>query len=180
MQRLKLMYIKKVRPYLKEIFNYQNIYEIPKIKKIIVNKSFDDSCQNKKVIDSFINEMNLITCQYPKLSRSKKAIANFKLKKGTIIGMYVTLRDEKMYSFLDRLINISLPRIRDFQGLSSKSFDRYGNYNFGFTEQIMFPDIDFDRIIKVSGLNITIMINAETKEESYTLLKELGIPFKRV
>lgn len=161
-------------------FNYSNPSEIPKIKKIIVNKSFDDSCQNKKVIDSFLNEINLITCQYPKLSRAKKAIANFKLRKGTIIGMYVNLRKKKMYSFLDRLINISFPRIRDFQGISTKSFDDYGNYNLGLAEQIIFADVDFDKIVKISGLNITIVTNCKTKEESYALLRELGMPFKRI
>nr|AYB71463.1 ribosomal protein L5 [Trachelomonas grandis] len=178
MQRLKLLYIDEVVPYMTKLFSYKNIHEVPKITKVIVNKALNESCQNKKIIDSFINEMNLITCQYPKISRSRKAIANFKLKKKTPIGLYVTLRDEKMYSFLDRLINISLPRIRDFQGVNIQSFDEHGNYNLGFIEQIMFADIDLDKIVKVSGINITICINSKKKDQSYTLLKGLGVPFK--
>jgi large subunit ribosomal protein L5 len=178
MQRLKSFYIKHVIPLIKENFSYKNVFEVPKIKKIVVSRSFDDSCQNTKTINNFLNEVNIITCQYPKITRSKKSIANFKLKQGTIVGMYVSLRGDKMYSFLDRLINISLPRIRDFQGLSPESFDRFGNYSLGFKEQLLFPEIDFEKVSKVSGLNVNIVIHSRSKQESYFLLKELGMPFK--
>lgn len=178
MQRLKSLYIKNVVPKLKEKFLYSNDNEIPKIKKIIINRGFDESCQNTKVLDNLLNELKMICGQMAVVAKSKKAIASFKIKENVPVGMFLTLRGEKMYSFLDRLINLALPRIRDFQGLNSKSFDKQGNFTLGLTEQIMFPELDFDKITKVEGMDICIVINSKDKEQSLFLLKELGMPFK--
>lgn len=178
MQRLKQFYQTTVTPKLQKTFEYKNEYELPKIKKIIVNRGFDESCQNKKTLDNLTDEMKLICGQSPIFSKAKKAIASFKVKEGMIVGMHVTLRGEKMYSFLDRLINLALPRIRDFQGLSIKGFDKKGNYTLGLKEQLMFPEIEFDKVIKNEGMNICIVIKSKSKKESELLLKELGLPFR--
>lgn len=156
MQRLKTFYIKEIVPKLQKEFNYKNIYQIPKVKKIIINRGFDESCQNSKILDILLNELTLVSGQKPIISRAKKAISNFKVKENMPVGMFITLRGDKMYGFLDRLINLSLPRIRDFQGISNKNFDGSGNYNLGLNEQSMFPEIDFDKIIKVQGMDISI------------------------
>nr|YP_010700177.1 ribosomal protein L5 [Euglena agilis]WCH63322.1 ribosomal protein L5 [Euglena agilis] len=156
MQRLKYFYIKSVVPKLQNEFSYKNVYQIPKIEKITINRGFDESCQNSKVLDVLLNELLLISGQKPVISRAKKAIASFKVKENMPVGMFLTLRGNKMYGFLDRLINLSLPRIRDFQGVSSKSFDGFGNYNLGLNEQSMFPEIDFDKLVKIQGMDISI------------------------
>ena len=146
MQRLEAVYYEHVIPFFKNNYNFQNIYQIPRLEKIVINRGFDDSSQNSKSLDIFLNELNVISCQYPSLALSTRSIANFKLRRGVPVGMFVTLRGKRMYSFLDRLINLVLPRIRDFQGLSPKSFDGRGNYNLGLREQLMFPEIEFDKV----------------------------------
>nr|YP_010700230.1 ribosomal protein L5 [Euglena deses]WCH63374.1 ribosomal protein L5 [Euglena deses] len=178
MQRLKSFYLKNVVIKLKEKFLYSNDNEIPKIQKIIINRGFDESCQNTKVLENLLMEFKMICGQTAVVSKSKKAIASFKIKENMAVGMFVTLRGEKMYSFLDRLINLALPRIRDFQGLSTTSFDKQGNYTLGLTEQIMFPELDFDKITKIEGMDICIVTNSKSREQSLFLLKELGMPFK--
>jgi large subunit ribosomal protein L5 len=147
MQRLEAFYCKHVIPFFKQNYAFDNIYEVPRLKKIVVNRGFDDSCQNSKILEILLGELNLISCQCPSLSISNCSIANFKLKKGVPIGMFVTLRGKKMYAFLDRLINLALPRIRDFQGLNPLSFDSRGNYNLGLKEQLMFPEVEFDKVL---------------------------------
>nr|YP_009538687.1 ribosomal protein L5 [Phacus pleuronectes]AYQ93686.1 ribosomal protein L5 [Phacus pleuronectes] len=180
MQRLKSYYLQHVIPLMIKKFNYSNINKIPKIKKIVINRGLNDSCQNSKVFDSLLDEMSIITGQRPFLVRSKRAIANFKLKQNMPVGLVVTLRGDIMYSFLDRLINLSLPRIKDFSGLDSRSFDKMGNYSLGFSEQLMFPEIEFDKVVKVQGMNVVIVMSGKVKkEESFFLLKELGLPFRK-
>lgn len=178
MQRLKSHYLKEIVPKLCSKFTYQNVNQVPKIQKIIINRGFDDSCQTSKILDGLVNELSSISGQKPVVVLSKKAISSFKLKENMPVGMFLTLRGDKMYSFLDRLINLSLPRIRDFQGLNSKSFDGRGNFNIGLSEQLMFPEIDYDKVSKVKGMDISIITTAKNDEQAYFLLKELGIPFK--
>lgn len=177
MQRLKTFYFNEVVPSLQKEFAYTNINQIPKLEKIVINRGFDESCENAKVLDILVSEMNLISGQHTIISKAKKAIASFKVKENMPVGMFLTLRGDKMYSFLDRLINLSLPRIRDFQGVSGKGFDGRGNYSLGLKDQSMFPEIDFDKIIKIQGMDITIVTNCNTDREAYFLLKELGMPF---
>lgn len=177
MQRLKSFYIKEVIPKLQEEFGYSNIHEVPKIEKIVINRGFDESCQNSKILDALLNELSIISGQKPVISKAKKAIASFKVKEKMPVGMFLTLRGDKMYSFLDRLINLALPRIRDFQGIDKKSFDNSGNYSLGINEQLMFPEIDFDKVVKVQGMDISIVTNARSDKEAFILLKELGMPF---
>lgn len=156
MQRLQSFYIKNVLPKLQKEFNYKNVYQIPKIEKIIINRGFDESCQAPKILEVLLSELTVISGQKPVISRAKKAIASFKVKENMPVGMFVTLRGSKMYGFLDRLINLSLPRIRDFQGINKKGFDGFGNYTLGLNEQSMFPEIDFDKLIKIQGMDISI------------------------
>ena len=177
MQRLKTIYFKDIVPKLQKEFLYKNINEVPKLKKIVISRSFDESCQNSKVLESLSNELSVISGQKPVTSLARKAISSFKLKENMPVGMFLTLRGDKMYSFLDRLINLSLPRIRDFQGLSAKSFDGSGNYSLGLTEQLMFPEIDFDKVVKVQGMDISIVTTANSDKEAFFLLKEFGMPF---
>ncbi|EPS73480.1 hypothetical protein M569_01261, partial [Genlisea aurea] len=176
-QRLKSFYLESIVPKLKEQFKYKNIHQIPKIKKIVINRGLDESSQNSKILEVLYTEIKNISGQAPITSKSKKAIANFKLKENMSIGMFVTLRGEIMYSFLDRLINLALPRIRDFQGLSPKSFDSLGNFSIGLNEQLMFPEIEFDKVSKIEGMDICIVTTAKNKEEALFLLKLLGMPF---
>nr|YP_009512106.1 ribosomal protein L5 [Euglena hiemalis]AXI98038.1 ribosomal protein L5 [Euglena hiemalis] len=178
MQRLKALYLQSVISKLQKEFGYNNINEVPRIKKIVINRGFDESCQGSKVLDLLLNELKIISGQKPILTRAKKAIANFKVKEKMPVGMFLTLRGYKMYSFLDRLINLALPRIRDFQGIDRKSFDNSGNYNLGLNEQSMFPEIDFDKIVKIQGMDISIVTTAKTETEAFFLLKELGMPFR--
>lgn len=177
MQRLKSFYIKEVVPKIQNEFGYKNINEVPKIKKIIINRGFDESCQNSKILEVLSNELSVISGQKPVTVLAKKAISSFKLKENMPVSMFLTLRGDKMYGFLDRLINLALPRIRDFQGLDSKSFDGLGNYNLGLNEQLMFPEIDFDKVVKVQGMDISIVTTAKSDKEAYFLLKSFGMPF---
>ena len=178
MQRLKLLYSTKIVPLLLKQFSYSNVHQVPKLKKIVVNRGFDESCQTTKILDLLLSEFTLITGQKSCIRRSKKAIANFKVRESMPVGMIVTLRNERMYAFFDRLINLALPRIRDFQGLNIKGFDGSGNYSLGLNEQLMFPEIEFDKISKIQGMDITIVTTAKNDKEALFLLKELGMPFK--
>lgn len=177
MQRLKSIYLTEVLPQLQLEFGYKNINQVPKVSKIIINRGFDESCQNSKILEILSTELNLISGQKSVIALSKKAIASFKVKEKMPVGMFTTLRGDKMYSFLDRLINLALPRIRDFQGLSSKGFDGCGNYNLGLSEQLMFPEIDFDKVVKIQGMDISIVTTAKTDVEAKSLLKSLSFPF---
>lgn len=176
-QRLYSIYIKSVLPKLKEKFNYNNKNQIPYIRKIVVNRGLGQSNQNSKYFDYFLNELSIITGQRGVITYSKKAIASFKLRKKSPVGVVVTLRGDKMYAFLDRLINLALPRVRDFNGLNKESFDGFGNFSLGLNEQLMFPEIDYDKINSICGMDISIVINSNTNEESIFLLGELGLPF---
>nr|WLD05991.1 ribosomal protein L5 [Meringosphaera mediterranea] len=178
MQNFKELYSSEVAPFLKEQFKYKNLHEIPKIKKIQVNRGLGLSGQNKKTLDKTINEFRLITGQQPIITMANTSIAGFKLREKAPIGVTVTLRDEKMNAFLDRLINLALPRIRDFQGLDPKKFDKKGNYNFGLLEQLVFPEIDYDQVDQTLGLNITIVTTAKNSVEGLALLKKYGLPFR--
>lgn len=179
MQRLETFYFTHVVTLFKSKYNLDNIYMIPRLEKIVINRGFDESCQNKKVLDVLLNEINLISSQSASLRNCGVSIANFKVKKKMPVGMTVTLRGTKMYSFLDRLINLSLPRVRDFQGLNPLAFDGRGNYNLGLKEVLMFPEVDFDKVVKVKGVNISIVFKNSTDIYSYVLLKELGMPFRK-
>ena len=160
-------------------FGYKNVMQVPKIDKIMVHVTIGEATQNIKVLEAAEKELAMITGQKALVTKSKKAIAGFKLKQDIPLGCKVTLRGERMYEFLDRLISVALPRIRDFRGLSTKSFDGRGNYSFGLKEQYIFPEIDYDKVEKVHGLDITICTSAKTDEESRALLKEFGMPFRR-
>lgn len=175
---LKELYNNKISKELCQIFNYKNIHEIPKITKITINRGLGEAAQNPKILDKNIEELKLITGQKPAITRTKKSIAGFKIRDNIPIGLKVTLRKEKMYNFLNKLINLSLPRIRDFRGISAKQFDGRGNYNLGLKEQIVFPEISYDQVDKIRGMNITIVTTAKNDEESLALLKAFGMPFK--
>lgn len=177
-QRLKTVYLEKAAPKLKEMFNYKNIHEVPQIEKIIINCGIGDASQNTKSLDSAIKELSLIAGQKGVVTLAKKAIATFKTRKGMPVGIKITLRGDSMYAFLDRLINLALPRIRDFQGISTKGFDGCGNYNLGLQEQLMFPEIEYDQIDKVRGMDIAIITTCKTDGEGFYLLENLGMPFK--
>ncbi|MCS7185845.1 MAG: 50S ribosomal protein L5 [Armatimonadetes bacterium] len=176
--RLKLRYLQEVVPKLMERFGYKNIMQVPKITKVVVNVGVGDGKDDARAIESAVKEVSLITGQRPVVKRAKRAIAGFRLRKGQPIAVTVTLRRDKMWEFLDRLINAALPRIRDFKGLSPNAFDGHGNYNLGITEQLIFPELTYDDIYKVRGMNITIVTTAETDEEASALLKELGFPLR--
>lgn len=177
--RLKDRYRKEIVPEMMRSFSYKSVMQVPKLQKIIVHVTLGEATQNIKVLDAAEKELAAITGQKPLITKSKKAIAGFKLKKGVPIGCKVTLRGDRMYEFLDRLISIALPRIRDFKGLSSKSFDGRGNYNFGIKEQFIFPEIDYDKVEMVHGLDITICTTAKTDEECKSLLMHFGMPFRK-
>lgn len=179
MQRLKSIYLKEVLPKIYDKFEYKNIHQVPKVVKIVINRGFDDSCQNSKSIESMLSELTVLSGQKGVVTLAKKAIASFKVKEKMPVGMFLTLRGDKMYAFLDRLVNLALPRIRDFQGLSTKNFDGFGNYSFGLRDQLMFPEIDFDKVSKVQGMDVCIITTANNDEEAYFLLKELGMPFMK-
>ncbi|HEY9629027.1 MAG TPA: 50S ribosomal protein L5 [Coleofasciculaceae cyanobacterium] len=176
--KIKSLYKDKVAPKLVEQFNYGNIYQVPKVVKITVNRGLGEAAQNAKALEASLAEIALITGQKPVVTRAKKAIAGFKLRKGMPVGIMVTLRSDRMYAFLDRLINLSLPRIRDFRGVSPKSFDGRGNYTLGIREQLIFPEVEYDRIDQIRGMDISIITTANTDEEGRALLKELGMPFR--
>ena len=175
--QLKKFYAESIAPALKEQFNYSSSMQIPVLKKIVINQGLGDATQDKKIIDVAINEISTITGQKAVATYSKKDIANFKLRKKMPIGVMVTLRRERMYEFLEKLIRIALPRIRDFKGINSK-FDGRGNYTLGVTEQIIFPEINIDQVDRLQGMNITFVTSAATDEEGYALLKAFGLPFK--
>lgn len=176
--RLKDKYKKDVVPALQKKFNYKSSMQVPRLAKICINQGVGDAVSDKKLIDSAVAEMAMITGQKPVPTRSKKDISNFKLRMNVPIGVRVTLRDVNMYEFLDRLISVSLPRIRDFRGINPKGFDGNGNFTLGVTEQIIFPEIDIDKVSKITGMDITFVTTAKTDEEAMELLKEFGIPFK--
>ncbi|ADG81194.1 50S ribosomal protein L5 [Thermincola ferriacetica] len=178
MARLKELYYKEVVPKLKEKFQYKNIMQVPRLEKVVINMGVGDAIQNAKAIDAAVNDLSLITGQKPVVTRAKKSIAGFKLREGMPIGCKVTLRGDRMYEFVDKLLNISLPRVRDFRGVSSKSFDGRGNYTLGIKEQLVFPEIDYDKIDKVRGMDITFVTSAKTDEEARELLKLLGMPYR--
>jgi large subunit ribosomal protein L5 len=175
--RLKDKYLKDIVPSLKEKFQYKSVMEVPKIEKICINKGMGVAVADKKLIDVALDEITQITGQKAVSTRSKKAISNFKLRENMPIGVRVTLRGEKMYEFMDRLMNIALPRVRDFRGVNSKGFDGRGNYTLGVKEQIIFPEISIDKVSKISGMDITFVTTAKTDEESFELLKAFGMPF---
>jgi len=177
--RLKKKYDEELVPSLTEKFNYPSVMAVPKLVKIAINQGVDGATSDKKLVDIAVKEMTEITGQKAVATLSKKAISNFKLRENMPIGSKVTLRRDRMYEFLDRLISVALPRVRDFQGINNKGFDGRGNYNFGITEQIIFPEINIDKINKISGFNITIVTTAKTDQEAMELLKGLGLPFKK-
>jgi large subunit ribosomal protein L5 len=178
--RLQEKYKKDVIPALMKKFSYKTVMQVPKLTKICLNRGVNGAVADKKLIDIAVDEMTTITGQKAQATRSKKDISNFKLRKSMPIGARVTLRGVKMFEFLDRFIASSLPRVRDFKGVSEKSFDGRGNYTIGVTEQIIFPEIDIDKVTKITGMDITFVTTAETNEEAYELLKELGMPFKNM
>nr|YP_009244613.1 ribosomal protein L5 [Agarophyton chilense]AMK96855.1 ribosomal protein L5 [Agarophyton chilense]ASP44749.1 50S ribosomal protein L5 [Agarophyton chilense]UAD84419.1 ribosomal protein L5 [Agarophyton chilense] len=174
---LKTLYNNKICNDLQSKFRYRNIHQIPKLVKITINRGLGEAANNKQILEKSMNEIATITGQKPKITKSKKAIAGFKIRENIPIGLMVTLRRDKMYDFLNKLINLALPRIRDFRGISHKTFDGRGNYNLGLKEQIIFPEIKYDNVDKIRGLDITIVTTAKNDEEGLTLLKEFGMPF---
>ncbi len=178
MSRLKERYTKEIAPKLMKEFGYTNPMQVPRLTKLLINMGLGEAIQNIKVLDSAMEELRAITGQKPVATKAKRSIANFKLRKGMSIGCMVTLRKERMYEFFDRLVNVALPRVRDFKGVSGKSFDGRGNYSLGIREQIIFPEIDYDKIDKIKGLNINVVTTAKTDEEGKVLLGLLGMPFK--
>ena len=176
--RLKTMYDKEVAPKLMQTFGYKNKMQVPKLVKISINMGMGEALQNPKLLDSAVEELTAIAGQKPVVTRAKKSIATFKLREGQKIGVMVTLRREKMYEFFDRLVSLALPRVRDFKGVSPRAFDGRGNYSLGVKEQIIFPEINYDKIDKIKGLNISIVTTARNDEEGRTLLKSLGMPFR--
>ena len=176
---LKKRYVEDVVPALKEKFNYQNVHQIPKLEKVVINMGVGEAVQNAKILDGAVEELTKIAGQKPVVTRAKKSIATFKLRAGMPIGCMVTLRGEKMYDFLQKLINVTLPRIRDFRGVSAKSFDGRGNYSLGIKEQLLFPEIKYDDVSVVKGMNISIITTANTDDEARELLALLGMPFRK-
>lgn len=177
--RLISEYRKNVVPVLMKKFNYKNVMQAPRVEKIVVNMGVGEATQDSKLLDRAIEDLQVITGQKPRVTKAKKAISNFKIRAGNKVGAKVTLRRWRMYEFLDRLINIDIPRIRDFRGLSDRSFDGRGNYTLGVREQIIFPEIDYDNIDRIRGMDITIVTTADTDEEAYELLLALGMPFRK-
>ncbi|MFQ5519036.1 MAG: 50S ribosomal protein L5 [Mariprofundus sp.] len=178
MARLREVYKEKVAPALKKEFSYANSMEIPEISKIVVNMGCGEASQNSKLIEGALTDMTAITGQKPVITRARKSIANFKLRDGMPVGCRVTLRGDQMWEFLDRLVNVALPRIRDFKGVSPKSFDGRGNFTLGIKEQIIFPEIEYDKVDKVRGMDITICTTANTNDEGRALLKQFSMPFR--
>ena len=177
-QRLQTFYQEKIVPQLMDQFHYKNKHQVPRLEKIVINRGIGDASQNSKLLESCSKELSIITGQQGIITRSKKAIAGFKLRQKMPVGIVVTLRGERMYAFLDRLINLALPRIRDFQGITLKSFDGHGNYSLGLEEQLMFPEIDYDKIDQIRGMDISIVTKSNTDQEALALLKAFGMPFK--
>ena len=178
MARLKKYYKEEVTPALIKELGYKNSMQVPRLEKIVVNMGLGEAIQNVKLLDSAVSELAMIVGQQPVVTKARKSIATFKLRQGMSIGCMVTLRQEKMYEFLDRLVNVAIPRIRDFRGISPKSFDGRGNFSMGINEHYIFTEIDYDKIEKVKGLNITIVTTAKTDDEARQLLKLMGVPFR--
>ena len=179
MSRLKEKYSKEVSPALMSKFNYKSIMQVPKVEKIVINMGVGDAVQNSKALDAAVEELTIITGQKPVVTKAKKSIAGFRLREGMPIGAKVTLRGDRMYDFLDKLIAIALPRVRDFRGVSKKAFDGRGNYTLGVKEQLIFPEIDYDKVSKVRGMDIVIVTTANTDEEARELLTAFGMPFQK-
>jgi large subunit ribosomal protein L5 len=179
MNRLKERYTKEITPALVSKFNYKSVMQVPKVEKIVINMGVGEAVQNAKTLDNAVEELATITGQKPVVTRAKKSIAGFRLREGMPIGAKVTLRGERMYEFLDKLVSVSLPRVRDFRGVSKKSFDGRGNYTLGVREQLIFPEIDYDKVSKVRGMDIVIVTTANTDEEARELLTQIGMPFQK-
>ena len=179
MNRLEQKYVETVKPSLMKEFNYSSSMEAPKIVKVVINMGVGDAIDNPKNLDEAVAELTQIAGQKPVITKAKKSIANFKLREGMPIGCKVTLRGERMYEFLDKLFNISLPRVRDFHGVSATAFDGRGNYTLGVKEQLIFPEINFDKVNKVRGMDVVIVTTAKTNNEAHVLLKEMGMPFTK-
>ena len=179
MNRLKAKYVENIVPELKEKYSYKNINEVPKLDKIVVNIGCGDATGNAKLLEAAMKDLEIITGQKPVATKAKKSIAGFKVREGQAIGCKVTLRGENMYNFLDKLISITLPRVRDFRGISNKAFDGRGNYTLGLTEQLIFSEIEYDNVVKVRGMDIVFVTTAKTNEEALDLLKGFGMPFKK-
>lgn len=177
--RLKDRYLNDITPALMQKFNYTTVMQVPKIEKVVINMGVGDAVANSKVLDTAVQDLQIISGQKPVVTRAKKSIAGFKLREGMPIGTKVTLRGERMYHFLDKLFNVALPRVRDFQGVSRKAFDGRGNYTLGLKEQLIFPEIEYDKVDKVRGMDIVIVTTAKTDEESRELLTQLGLPFAK-
>jgi large subunit ribosomal protein L5 len=178
MPRLLVKYREEILPGLVERFSYTNRCQVPRLEKIVVNMGLGDSLKDAKLMDAAIDDLMTITGQRPAVTRARKSVASFKIRKDMAIGCKVTLRRARMYEFFDRLVNVAIPRIRDFRGLSPDSLDGHGNYTFGIKEQIVFPEIDYDKVVKIRGMDITFQTTAETDEEAFELLKRLGVPFR--
>lgn len=179
MNRLKEKYLKEVTPSLMEKFNYSSVMQTPKVEKIVINMGVGDAVSNAKNLDKAVEELTLITGQKPMITKAKKSIAGFRLREGMPIGAKVTLRGERMYEFLDKLVSVSLPRVRDFHGVSKKAFDGRGNYTLGIKEQLIFPEINFDEVVKLRGMDIVFVTTAKTNEEAFELLSGFGMPFRK-
>lgn len=177
--RLKEKYLKDVVPALMQQFNYTSVMQVPRLQKICINQGIGDATGDKKLIDNAAQELTIIAGQKAVPTRAKRSVSNFKLREGMPIGVRVTLRGERMFEFLDRLITVALPRVRDFRGVNDKAFDGRGNYTVGITEQIIFPEIDIEKVGKIMGMDITFVTTAQTDAEAFALLKEIGIPFKK-
>lgn len=177
--RLREKYKKEIVPALMKKFGYKNIMEVPFVERIVINMGVGEATQNSKLIDAAVNDLRIISGQQPLVTKAKQSEAGFKLRAGQAIGAKVTLRKEKMYEFLDRLVNIALPRVRDFEGVGDKCFDGRGNYSLGIREQLVFPEIEYDKVEKIFGMSITFVTSAKTDEEAKSLLEEFGMPFKK-
>lgn len=178
MNSLKKLYREEVVPSLKKEFNYKSVMQVPRLEKIVINIGVGDAAHDSKFIEAALKDLETITGQKAVKTKAKKSIAGFKLREGATIGVKTTLRDEKMYAFMEKLINLALPRVRDFRGLSPKSFDGFGNYTLGIKEQLIFPEIEYDNVLKIRGMDIVFVTTAKTNEEALSLLKGLGLPFK--
>ncbi len=179
MNRLKEKYLNEIVPSLTQKYNYKTIMEVPKLEKIVINIGVGDATTNSKLLEAAVKELELISGQKPVITKARKSIAGFKLREGQSIGCKVTLRGENMYNFMDKLLSIGLPRVRDFRGVSSKAFDGRGNYTLGIKEQLIFSEIEYDDVVKVRGMDIVFVTTAKSNEEAYDLLNELGVPFRK-
>ena len=179
MNRLRERYVKEIVPNMQKKFNYKSVMQVPKLDKIVINIGCGDATHNSKLLEAACNDLLQITGQKPVVTKAKKSIAGFKIREGQAIGCKVTLRGERMYNFLDKLISVSLPRVRDFRGISTKSFDGRGNYTLGLNEQLIFSEIEYDNVVKVRGMDIVFVTTAKTNEEALALLKGFGMPFKK-